>query len=210
MPIRAVIFDLGGVILGSPPQAFRAYEAERGIEINFLNRMIMRNGAKSAWARLERGELDMARFMVELDAEAAAEGVQISTADLMERVALASAPRPEMVEVVRTIRARGLRVAALTNNWASEDQSGKMNLLRGEFDVFIESVIERVRKPDPRIYELACERLGVVPVEAVFLDDLGPNLKPARAMGMTTIKVDAIEDAVNELERVLGFALRGA
>jgi putative hydrolase of the HAD superfamily len=208
MTIRAVIFDLGGVILGSPPQAFRAYEAERGIEINFLNRMIMRNGPKSAWARLERGELEMESFMSAFDAEAAADGIAISTVELMQRVALASAPRPAMVNAVRTIRQRGLRVAALTNNWASDDQNGKMNLLRGEFDVFIESVIEGVRKPDPRIYEITCERLGVTPSEVVFLDDLGPNLKPARAMGMTTIKVDAIDDAVVELERVLGFSLR--
>lgn len=208
MMIRAVIFDLGGVVLGSPPQAFRAYEAERGIENNFLNRMVLRNGRASAWAKLERGELDMPSFFTAFDAEAAADGVTISTAELMHRVALASMPRPEMVLAVRKIREHGLKVAALTNNWASEDQNGKMDLLRAEFDVFIESVIEGVRKPEPRIYEIVCERLGVQPSEAVFLDDLGPNLKPARAMGMTTIKVDEVEPALIELERVLNLVLR--
>ena len=93
-------------MLGSPPQAFRAYEAERGIEINFLNRMVMRNGRTGAWARLERGELDMASFMPAFDAEALADGVTISTVELMERVALASMPRESMVSAVRRIRWR--------------------------------------------------------------------------------------------------------
>jgi putative hydrolase of the HAD superfamily len=208
MTIRAVIFDLGGVVLGSPPQAFRAYEAERGIEINFLNRMVMRNGRQGAWARLERGELAMDAFMTAFDAEALADGVTISTAELMVRVAEASMPREAMILAVRKIREHGLRVAALTNNWASEDQDAKMKLLRAEFDVFVESAIEGVRKPDPRIYELVCERLGVAPSEAIFLDDLGPNLKPARAMGMHTIKVDDHEAAIAELERLLGKELR--
>jgi putative hydrolase of the HAD superfamily len=208
MTIRAVIFDLGGVVLGSPPHAFRAYEAERGIEINFLNRMVMRNGRAGAWARLERGELDMASFMPAFDAEALADGVTISTLELMERVALASMPRESMVNAVRKIREHGYRTAALTNNWKAEDQNSKMALLRGEFDVFVESAIEGVRKPDPRIYEIACERLGVLPSETIFLDDLGPNLKPARAMGMHTIKVDEPEPAIAELERLLGKPLR--
>jgi putative hydrolase of the HAD superfamily len=208
MTIRAVIFDLGGVVLGSPPHAFRAYEAERGIEINFLNRMVMRNGRAGAWARLERGELDMASFMAAFDAEALADGVTISTVELMERVALASMPRESMVIAVRKIREHGYRTAALTNNWKAEDQDGKMSVLRAEFDVFVESAIEGVRKPDPRIYEIACERLGVSPSEAIFLDDLGPNLKPARAMGMHTIKVDEPEPAIAELERLLGKPLR--
>lgn len=208
MTIRAVIFDLGGVVLGSPPHAFRAYEAERGIEINFLNRMVMRNGRAGAWARLERGELDMTSFMTAFDAEALADGVTISTLELMERVALASMPRESMVNAARKIREHGYRTAALTNNWKAEDQDSKMALLRSEFDVFVESAIEGVRKPDPRIYEIACERLGVLPSEAIFLDDLGPNLKPARAMGMHTIKVDEPEPAIAELERLLGKSLR--
>jgi putative hydrolase of the HAD superfamily len=208
MAIRAVIFDLGGVVLGSPPHAFRAYEKERGIENNFLNRMVMRNGHTGAWARLERGELDMLKFIGEFDAEALRDGVTISTAELMERVALASMPRESMVLAVRKIREHGWKTAALTNNWIAEDQNSKMALLRGEFDVFVESALEGLRKPDPKIYELTCSRLGVTPSEVIFLDDLGPNLKPARAMGMHTIKVDEPEPAIAELERLLGKVLR--
>jgi putative hydrolase of the HAD superfamily len=76
------------------------------------------------------------------------------------------------------------------------------------FDVMIESSKVGVRKPDQRIYELACEALGVVPSDVAFVDDLGVNLKPARAMGMTTIKVVSEEQLLTDLEAVVGFTLR--
>jgi epoxide hydrolase-like predicted phosphatase len=113
-----------------------------------------------------------------------------------------------MVSAIRRIRAGGLRAGALTNNWDSDDQKQKMDLLRAEFDVFIESVRVGLRKPDPRIYELCCKRLEVAPNEAVFLDDIGVNLKSARALGLTTIKVDDPDIALAELEGALGIALR--
>ena len=119
-----------------------------------------------------------------------------------------------MIAAIRAIKQRGLKVGALTNNWApSEPQAdhGPHALGRlGDFDVVVESAVEGLRKPDPRIYELACERLGISPDEAVFLDDLGVNLKPARALGMTTIKVEDPATALAELAGVLGFALDGA
>ena len=80
----------------------------------------------------------------------------------------------------------------------------------GQFDVVVESAVEGLRKPDPRIYELVCARLEVAPAEAVFLDDLGVNLKPARALGMTTIKVTDPDSALSELTAVLGFPLDGS
>jgi epoxide hydrolase-like predicted phosphatase len=124
----------------------------------------------------------------------------------MIRVGEAALPRPAMLEAIGRIRARGLRAGALTNNWISED--GGAEGLRPYFDVFVESAVEGLRKPDPRIFVLACERLGVTPAEAVFLDDIGANLKSARGLGMTTIKVLEPEQALGELESVLGFPLR--
>jgi putative hydrolase of the HAD superfamily len=206
--LRAVIFDLGGVVLGSPLHAFADYERELGLPHNTLNHMIVANGERSAWSRLERGELTLdAAFFEAFDAEAAAAGHTISSATLMARVAEISAPRPAMLEAVRRIRAAGLKTAALTNNWSSDDQGQKMDLLRGEFDVFVESVREGLRKPDPRIYHLVCDRLGVEPREAAFLDDIGRNLKPARALGMTTIRVDDPRRALDELSAALDLAL---
>lgn len=209
MSLRAVIFDLGGVVLGSPLQAFNDYEAEVGLARGVLGRMVIAAGPSGAWSRLERGELEMAAFFPAFDAEAAAHGYAISSVVLMERVSAASQIRPQMVSAIRRIRAAGLRTAALTNNWVNEDQVQKMAQLHAEFDAFIESARVGLRKPDPRIYQLACEQLRVTPEQAVFLDDIGQNLKAARALGMTTIKVDGEQQALSELEALLGLPLRG-
>jgi len=208
MPVSAVIFDLGGVVLGSPLQAFRDYEAQLGLSPGALGMVVVRSGSEGAWSRLERGEHDMASFVGAFDAELRAAGVEASAAVLMKLIAEYSPLRPQMVSAVRRLRERGLRTAALTNNWVSEDQQAKMDLLRAEFDVFVESARVGLRKPDPRIYLLTCEQLAVEPAQAAFLDDLGENLKAARALGMTTIKVVEPEAALVELEQIVGFGLR--
>ena len=100
------------------------------------------------------------------------------------------------------IRRRDLTVAALTNNWVPEgerDPGGEAESLSALFDVFVESSVEGVRKPDPRMYRLVCERMQIAPSEAAFLDDIGANLKPARALGMTTIIVEQNVVAALEL-----------
>ena len=125
---------------------------------------------------------------------------------------LAGEIRPAMVEAVRRCRER-LVTACLTNNWVSFDdfpadaRAGGRDDVLGLFDHVIESSKVGVRKPDPRFYELACETCAVEPAEVVFLDDLGVNLKPAAAMGMTTIKVVDPADAIAQLEAVVGFPL---
>lgn len=207
MSIAAVIFDLGGVVLGSPLEVFAEYERELKLPLHTLNKGIVEAGPKGAWARLERGELNMRQFYTAFDAENAARGVRISTQTLMANVALKTDVRPEVVDALRILRASRLKVAALTNNWVSEDQSKKMALLRAEFDVFIESTRVGLRKPDPRIYELTCRELGVSPARVAYLDDIGLNLKPARVLGMTTIKVDEIGRALAELGEVVGLSL---
>ena len=114
-----------------------------------------------------------------------------------------------MVAAIGVIRARGLKTGALTNNWADEAGRREASPTEGWFDVVVESAVVGLRKPDPRIYRMVCERLDVTPRATVFLDDLGANLKPARALGMTTIKVAAPDAALAELESVLGFGLTG-
>ena len=119
------------------------------------------------------------------------------------------APRPEMIAVVQHLRGR-VKLGSITNNVARELPPERRTSgldIQGLFDVVVESAIEGVRKPDPRIYHLACERMGVQPHEAVFLDDLGANLKGAKALGMTTIKVDDTLSAIEELEAALGMPL---
>ena len=208
MSISAVIFDLGGVVLDSPLEVFVAYETELGIPPHTVNRNIVAAGHAGAWSRLERGELTMLDFYKAFDAEMAAHGLEVSGAAIMQRLADSTAIRPAAVNAIRKLRAAGLKVAALTNNWANEDQGSKMDVLRAEFDAFIESTVVGLRKPDPRIYQLACSKLGVEPPQAAFLDDIGLNLKAAKALGMTTIKVVDPDDALDELAKVLGIPLR--
>jgi putative hydrolase of the HAD superfamily len=207
MPLRGVLFDLGGVVLGSPLHAIRDFERDHGIAPGFVNRVVLETGPAGAWSRLERGELGLEAFYGAFEVECAAAGRELSARRLMERVHASARPRPAMLAAIRRIRARGLRAGALTNNWISDDDG--THGVREHFDAVVESAVEGLRKPDPRIYELACRRLEVEPGEAVFLDDIGRNLKAARALGMLTIKVDEPDPALDELAQLLGFPLRG-
>jgi putative hydrolase of the HAD superfamily len=208
--IRAVLFDFGGVITSSPFEAFNAYEAEAGLEPDTVRRINATEPDANAWARFERGELDADGFVDEFEAEAAVLGHRVDARRIL--AALRGDVRPEMVEALRRCRDR-LRTAMLTNNFrapaaADLDRAGtELATIHALFDEIVESSVVGVRKPEPRFYEIACQRLGVEPAECVFLDDLGINLKPARAMGMTTIKVIDPAAAIRELETVVGFDL---
>jgi len=210
---RAVIFDLGGVVLPSPLDTFRAYEARHGLPHRFLSEVVLAGGDGGAWSRFERGELGPDEFAAAFERECAAAGGQVDVTALLGEVATGAGPRPAMLAALRAIRAHSLRTAALTNNWRADDGAAigrRHSDLFDAFDVVVESAVEGLRKPDPRIYELTCERLDVAPGDAVFLDDLGVNLKPARALGMATIKVADPDVALDELAEVLGFALDDA
>jgi putative hydrolase of the HAD superfamily len=203
---RAVIFDLGGVVFPSPFEAFDAYDRAADLACGTVRSLIKTSSETGAWAALERGELMMNDFYAELASEAAAAGFTLDGARLMDMVATGFGPRPKMANAINRIREAGLRTAALTNNWLRSDDDGPRpddNPLG--FDVVVESSIVGLRKPDPRIYELALERLEVAAGATVFLDDLGINLKPARAMGMTTIKVTDPDRALDDLGATLGF-----
>jgi putative hydrolase of the HAD superfamily len=204
--IRAVIFDLGGVVVGSPLHAIAAYERELRLPAHAVNRVVVESGSGGAWSRLERGELVLDAFYPAFEADCTAAGFALDAREMMRRIALATEPRPVMLEAIRRLRAARLRVAALTNNWIAEDEGTRQ--LAPLFDVFVESAVVGMRKPDPRIFEHTCTALGVSPTETVFLDDIGLNLKAARALGMTTIKVEQPEAALDALGAAVGLALR--
>ena len=206
MTIAAVIFDLGGVVMESPLHAIARYEQERGLPQNAINFAVVGAGERGAWARLERGELTTETFCAPFEADCRAAGIAVDARALMARIAASTVPRPAMLEAIRRIRGRGLRVAALTNNWQDADATVGASL-RQHFDVFVESAAVGVRKPDPAIYAIVGRELGVPPASTVFLDDIGRNLKPARALGMKTIKVDEPRAALAALGAMLGFAV---
>jgi putative hydrolase of the HAD superfamily len=209
--ITAALFDFGGVILSSPFEAFARYEVERGLPAGFLRRVNATDPDTNAWAQLERNDVTLEEFSLLFEAEARALGGEVSGMDVLG--CLRGDLRPEMVEAVRRCGER-LKTGLLTNNVISmraEEMSGSSDphvAVLGLFDVIVESSRVGTRKPDPAFYEHACALLDITPEEAVFLDDLGINLKPARAMGMRTIKVDDPGVAIAELERVVGFPLR--
>ena len=206
MSHRAVIFDLGGVVLGSPLHAIAAFEDEKGLPAGFVNRVVVTTGDAGAWSRLERGELELEAFYAAFERDCAQAGETLSARLMMQRIAVSAEPRPAMLEAVRRIRERGLKAAALTINWVGEEDGTRP--LRSCFDAFIESSALGLRKPDPRIYVHACEQIDVEPPEAIFLDDIGRNLKTARGLGMATIKVLEPAAALAELEGLLGFPLQ--
>ena len=208
--IRAAFFDFGGVILSSPFEAFNRYEERHGLPRDLIRTINSTDPDTNAWARFERSEVDFDEFCELFEAEGRALGHEVAARDLMPL--LLGEIRPAMVEAVRRCRAR-LVTALLTNNWVSHDDRPAARVQEGRDEVLslfhhvVESSKVGVRKPDPAFYELACKMAEVEPHEVVFLDDLGVNLKPARAMGMTTIKVLDPAAALAELEQVVGFPL---
>jgi putative hydrolase of the HAD superfamily len=204
--VRAVLWDFGGVILSSPFEAFASYEREHGLPEGFLRQLNATDPDTNAWARLERSEVDLGGFAELYEAEAAAAGHRIDAEAVL--ALLSGELRPAMVQALRRIRGEGLVQACLTNNVAGmESVRPELGEVMEIFDAVLESSKLGVRKPDPRFYDLALEAVDVQPTEAVFLDDLGINLKPARALGITTIKVADPDEALAELEEVLGFPL---
>lgn len=200
MTIRAVIFDLGGVVLDSPLEAIAAFEDRHGIPSGTVNAHVVASGEHGAWARHERGEVSQQQFVEDFRVEFADAGVEVDTDELMADIDSSIRVRPSVLREVNRLRDAGLRVAALTNNWTPFQPDG----LASHFDVMVESVVEGTRKPEQRIYEICLARLGVPPEECMMFDDLGPNLKPARQMGMATVKVTSAHHVVQEVRRLLG------
>ena len=199
--IRAVLWDFGGVILSSPFEAFRHYEAEHGLPSDFLRTVNAINPHANAWARLERAEISADEFDATFAEESAALGHRVPGADVL--ALLLGEVRPEMVGALDHIKAAGLADACLTNNVATNGPTRPdVDAVMARFDLILESSKLGVRKPEAEFYALACERLAVEPHECVFLDDLGVNLKPAREFGMTTIKVGDPAEAIIQLEQV--------
>ena len=214
MKRSAVLFDLGGVVLGSPLQAIRVYAQSLGFEPNAINRVVANTAPAGAWSRLERGEIELERFYADFEADCREAGLEIEARSMMNAMAGAAGPRPIMLTAIARLRAAGFRTGALTNNWAHSDGNAGAGgnrygtrALRGHFDIFVESSVEGLRKPDPAIYELACRRLGFLPAQVIFLDDIGGNLKPARALGMATIKVDEPHAALEALSALVELDL---
>jgi putative hydrolase of the HAD superfamily len=211
-PVPAVIFDFGGVITTSPFEAFNRMEAERGLPHGFVRRINAANPDGNAWALFERAEIDAPRFDSLFRDEARALGHDLPGSVVL--ALLSGAIRPRVVAAIDRLRADGYTLGCITNNAptghgaqmsATAEQADAIAAVMARFDHVVESSKVGIRKPDPRIYALACEELGVDPRHCVYLDDLGINCKPAAALGMHAIKVVTEDQALTDLEHALGL-----
>ncbi len=211
---KAVLWDFGGVITSSPFEAFNRFEAANGLPSDVIRSINATNPEQNAWAKLESNSISVDEFDTLFAEEALAMGCEIHGKQVLEL--LSGDLRPEMIRALSIIK-QSLRIGCITNNVKtgegagmarSQDKATAVASVMEMFDVVIESSKVGVRKPNPEIYKLACDAMEITPDEAIFLDDLGINLKPARALGMTTIKVLSAEQALNELEHHTGLTLR--
>ncbi|MPZ33932.1 MAG: HAD-IA family hydrolase [Rhodospirillales bacterium] len=212
---RAILWDFGGVILSSPFEAFNRYEAEIGLPKDFIRGLNARDGDTNAWAKMERSEVSLEGFVALFEEEARQQGHKLDGWRILH--SLSGDIRPQMVEALRRCK-QAFRMACITNNMKSGEGPGMARSTDkaravAEIMTLFEHVVESsklgVRKPDPRIYQHACDLLGVPPQDCIYLDDLGINLKPARALGMRTIKVGDPDVAIDELQAMVGIPLRG-
>lgn len=208
---EAVIWDFGGVLTSSPFEAFARFEIERGLPADIIRRTNAANHLENAWAKFERAEVDIETFDRLFAAESLALGAEVRGRDVLPLIA--GDLRPEMVEALRRIKAT-FKTGCITNNLPANaiGSAGGRTLYIAEvmalFDHVIESAKIGLRKPDPKIYRMMVEALGVDPTRCIYLDDLGVNLKPAREIGMTTIKVVSAKQALAELEAATGLPLQ--
>ena len=211
--IKAVFWDFGGVISSSPFESFNRFEKENNLPLDFLRSVNSTNPDSNAWALLERNEIDLEEFDLLFERESDDLGHPVKGKNVI--ALLKGQIRPEMIAALKKIKGNLLQ-ACLTNNIQSMGDmdfegnvsaAGKHEEVMSMFDFVFESSKENVRKPDPEFYLRACKRGDVDPSEVVFLDDLGINLKPAKVLGMSTIKVVDPIEALSELQAFLDFDL---
>lgn len=211
--IEAILWDFGGVITSSPFEAFAAYEKQHNLPKDFIRGINSTNPDNNAWAQFESSQISPEAFDELFAQEAEAAGHRVAGKDVL--ALLSGSIRPRMVNVLKTCKTQ-YKIGCITNNVksgagpgmaSSSEKAKQVAEVMGLFDHIVESSELGIRKPDPRIYKVACEALKVAPENCVFLDDLGINLKPAKAQGMQTIKVISEAQAIKDLEAIIGISL---
>lgn len=206
----AVLYDFGGVFTVSPFTAARDAGAELGIDMDVAMELCFgpyHVDGDHPWHRLERGDIALVDARAALVELASARGHDIDPLMLLARLARDDHDRPTLVARARAVRAAGFRTALVTNNVAEFGDAWRAMVPVDElFEVVIDSSSARVRKPDPRIFGIALDALGVEPARAVFLDDHPANVAAAETLGIRGIVVgDDRLAAFDELDTLLGL-----
>lgn len=212
MTIEAILWDFGGVITSSPFEAFTRYEAQQGLPKDFIRGINSTNPDTNAWAQFESSQVSLEKFDELFLNESTVAGHPVPGSEVVKL--LAGNVRPKMVEVLKRCK-QDYKISCLTNNVRSGTGAGmsrspenaaEVEAAMALFDHVLQSSKEGMRKPQPEFYLLACERMGVAPDQVIYLDDLGINLKPARKLGMTTIKVLSEAQAIADLSELLNIS----
>ena len=203
MKYKAIIWDFGGVITSSPFDAFNEFEEVNGLPKDIIRTINSENPDMNAWAQFESNSITIGQFNDLFLKEAKAKGFDIKGRDIIKL--LKGSIRESMVSFLRELKS-DFKLGCITNNVKSSSEENTDNETKEAMSIFdhvIESSIVGIRKPNPEIYMMSCDALNVSPDQCIYLDDLGINLKPARELGMTTIKVIQPEDAIQEVRNLL-------
>ena len=203
MKYKAIIWDFGGVITSSPFEAFNNFEEANGLPKDIIRTINSENPDMNAWAQFESNSITIDEFNDLFLKEAKAKGFDIKGKDIIKL--LKGSIRENMVSFLRELKSN-FKLGCITNNVKSSSEENTDNETEEAMSIFdhvIESSIVGIRKPNPEIYMMSCDALNVSPDQCIYLDDLGINLKPARELGMTTIKVIKPEDAIQEVRNLL-------
>ena len=203
MKYKAIIWDFGGVITSSPFDAFNEFEEVNGLPKDIIRTINSENSDMNAWAQFESNSITIDQFDDLFLKEAKAKGFDIKGRDIIKL--LKGSIRENMVSFLRELKSN-FKLGCITNNVKPSSEENTDNETKEAMSIFdhvIESSIAGIRKPNPEIYMMSCDALNVSPDQCIYLDDLGINLKPARELGMTTIKVIQPEDAIQEVRNIL-------
>ena len=203
MKYKAIIWDFGGVITSSPFEAFNKFEEANGLPKDIIRTINSENPDMNAWAQFESNSITIDQFNDLFLKEAKAKGFDIKGRDIIKL--LKGSIRENMVSFLRELKSN-FKLGCITNNVKPSSEENTDNETKEAMSIFdhvIESSIVGIRKPNPEIYMMSCDALNVSPDQCIYLDDLGINLKPARELGMTTIKVIQPEDAIQEVRNLL-------
>ena len=204
----SIFWDFGGVITSSPFEAFNKFEIKNNLPENFLRKVNSTNPQSNAWALLEQSKINQMEFDKLFFQESSDLGHGVDGLKVLNL--LEGDLRLGMVEIIKTLKEKGFTQACLTNNFIPDNNNqpdmidlNKKTEIFDLFDFIFESKEIGLRKPDQAFYDYVLEKVNTSPEEIIFLDDLGINLKPAKAMGITTIKVISESQARADLENLL-------
>lgn len=203
MSYKGLILDFGGVVTTDFYGALDAFSERAGLDRGAFVRTLREvPEGRAALAAVESGQMPQREFE-----QAMGRLLGLDDNGLLEKALADLRPRPEVIALTRRARARGILVAALSNSWGTGGYDPYAGWdLDGLFDAVVISDRVGLRKPDPRIFQLTAEKLGLPPGDCLFVDDTEHNLPGARDLGMGTVFFTGVPVEVERIEALLGIA----